>query len=118
MPGHEKFPRRERLTQRREYLDVYRRAKKVVGRAFIGYVVRKEGQGRKFGMAVSRKVGGAVVRNRVKRYIREVYRTRRKHLCDDFQMVVVARPASASMSYSECEEALGQLFREVEVLNE
>lgn len=117
MPGLEKFPRGERLTRRRDYLEVYRKGQKARGRAFDCFVVRRAGQGRKFGLAVSRKVGGAVTRNRVKRYIREIYRTRRKHMVDDIDLVVVARPESASMSFAECEQAIGELFRKGEVLN-
>ena len=118
MPGQETFPRSERLIRRKEFLEIYDRGEKQVGRGFICYVVRQEGQGRKFGVAVSRKVGGAVTRNRVKRFIREAYRTSRKHLIENIQMVVVARPGSASMSFDECREAIGQLFRRGEVLSE
>lgn len=118
MPGQETFPRSERLIRRKEFVDVYQHGDKQVGRGFICYVARQEGQGRKFGVAVSRKVGGAVTRNRVKRFIREAYRTSRKHLIDQFQMVVVARPGSASMTYHECREAIRQLFQRGEVLSE
>ena len=68
VPGRESFPRRERLTSPREFREVFEHGRRAAGQAFICYVA--EGQGRKMGMAVSRKVGGAVVRNRVKRYIR------------------------------------------------
>lgn len=117
MPGQEKFPRRERLTRQREFEDVYQHGKKAVGREFVCYVVRREGQGRKLGVAVSRKVGGAVVRNRIKRYVREAYRSRRKHMVEGFSMVVVARQPAAALSYQECSEALGRLFRQGEVLS-
>ena len=117
MPGLEKLPRRERLTKRREYLAMYRNARRIQGKAFICYVARRAGQGRKFGMAVSRKVGGAVVRNRVKRYIREIYRTRRQSMDDDISIVIVARPVSASLDFAQCEDAIGQLLRKGEVLS-
>ena len=117
-PGREKFPRREHLTRNRDYLDIYREGKKRVGQAFVCYTVRREGQGRKLGLAVSRKVGGAVIRNRVKRYIREIYRLRRRHMVDDVWVVIVARKAAADMTYQECENAIGHLFRHGEVLSE
>ncbi|HIJ64751.1 MAG TPA: ribonuclease P protein component [Candidatus Hydrogenedentes bacterium] len=112
MPGQHKFPRHERLTRKRDFAEAYARGAKRVGRDFIGYVVRREGQGRKFGCAVSRKIGGAVVRNRVKRYLREAYRTHRNEFADDAHLVVVARPSAAKLSYHQCEAAMKRLFRQ------
>ena len=111
MQGRAKFPRRERLTKRREYLQVYEQGKKTAGREFVCYVAQQEGRGRKLGLAVSRQVGGAVVRNRVKRYIREVYRTHRFEFADDIYVVIIARPSAAKLGYRECEEALCGMFR-------
>ncbi|MBI5095666.1 MAG: ribonuclease P protein component [Candidatus Hydrogenedentes bacterium] len=106
-----KFPRRERLTRRSEYLKVYEAGKKQVDQAFICYVHAQLGHGRQFGMAVSRKVGGAVVRNRVKRYLREIYRRHRGQLSSDLCTVVIARPASARLTFHECETALWRLLQ-------
>jgi ribonuclease P protein component len=64
------------------------------------------------GMAVSTKVGNAVVRNRVKRYIREVYRHERASLNEGMRLVVVAKPAAAGLTYAESREALRRLFRQ------
>lgn len=111
VPGQNKFPSRERLTRQSEYLDVYRNGEKQVGRAFICYAVRRHGQGRKLGIAVSRKVGKAVVRNRLKRYVRETYRTHRAELAEDAHIVFVARPAAVALDYAECEQAIRQLLR-------
>jgi len=72
------------------------------------------------GLAVSRKVGRAVVRNRVKRRIREIYRTHRNDIrindgvgChgEDVHMVIVARAASTRLNYHQSEDALRQLFQ-------
>jgi len=111
-----KFPRAERLTRRSEYQFVFAHGSKAVGRSFICYVARREGQGSKLGIAVSRKVGNAVVRNRVKRYIREFYRTHRRFIRQPAQVVVVARPSAARLSYHECVEALQQGFQRGGVL--
>lgn len=88
----------------------------MVGRAFICYVARQEGQGRKVGFVVSRKVGSAVARNRIRRYLREVYRRHRKDFVEDFHMVVVALPSAAKLTYHQCETAMRHLFREGDVL--
>lgn len=87
-----------------------------MGNAFICYGVRRAGQGRKMGCAVSRRVGRAVVRNRVKRYIREVYRKHRATLRDNVHLVVVARPASAGLDYHACEREIRRFFRKGDVV--
>ena len=118
MPGLERFPRRERLTRKKDFLAIYAEGARRAEQRFICYVARREGQGRKIGFAVSRKVGNAVARNRVKRFLREFYRTHRRFLADDVHMIVVARPGCADLTYQECERTMRRLFREGGVLNE
>ena len=118
MPGQYSFPRSERLLRRREYLQIYDEGRKTVGRQFIFYLVRSESQERKIGIAVSRRVGNAVVRNRVKRTIREVYRHHRPLLDNCMRMVIVARPAAAELSYAQSYEAIAKLFRREGVLRD
>lgn len=110
MPGPQGFPREERLTRRSEYLHVYEHGRKRVGKAFICYTARQAGPNRKVGFSVSRKVGTAVVRNRIKRYLREIYRTHRAHVAEGTHIVVVARPPSATLGYHECERAMRKLL--------
>lgn len=112
MPGTQGFPRSERLTRKSEYERTYREGEKGVNHAFVCYVVRQAGQGRKIGYAVSRKVGSAVVRNRIKRYIREFYRTRRASLVADVTLVLVARVTAAKLTHAQCDEAMSRLFQQ------
>ena len=111
MPGRYSFPRAARLTTKAEFRFVFERSRKVVGPSFVCHLVRRHERGSKLGIVVSRKVGGAVVRSRVKRYLREFYRTHRPDLLTEAWVVVVARPPAAAMSYRQCEQALQKLFR-------
>ncbi len=110
--GAHAFPRDERLTRRAEFLRIYREGEKHVGRAFVLYALHCPGQGRKIGFTVSRKVGKAVTRNRVKRVMREVYRRHRPELAQGVHIVAVARPAAARLSYQEAWAALHSLLRQ------
>jgi ribonuclease P protein component len=68
------------------------------------------GSGR-VGVTVSRKVGGAVVRNRVKRWIRECYRRRSVQFPSQVDVVVVARPAAAEAGHAGICRELAALAR-------
>lgn len=110
MPDSNGFPRSARITRKNDYDFVFQQGAKVVGRYFVCHVVRREGQGRKLGVAVSRKVGPAVVRNRVKRLLREIFRTRQERFAQDTQLVVVARPACAGLDFARCSSVLTEQF--------
>lgn len=116
MPGEYTFPRGERLLHRAEFDRVFKEGEKLVDAAFVCYVCRQAGQGRKLGCVVSRRVGNAVVRNRVKRHIREMYRLHRPYLADDVHVVVLARQTAGRMRYGESAEALSRLLRKGDVL--
>lgn len=116
MPDRARFPRAARLTRRSEYDAVFRSGKKIAGRYFICYLVRNDGQGCKIGLVVSRKVGGAVVRNRIKRQLREFFRTHQDAIDGPVAMVFIARPGAAQLRGPECVDALGTLLKRGGVL--
>jgi ribonuclease P protein component len=69
------------------------------------------GVGPALGVTVSRKVGAAVARNRVKRCIREWFRQDRSVLPTDAALVVIARRGAADLDGAGVRRELGDLFR-------
>jgi ribonuclease P protein component len=65
----------------------------------------------RIGFSVSRAVGGAVQRNRVKRRLRELVRERYDELETGWDLLLIARPDAARATYPELREALGSLLR-------
>jgi ribonuclease P protein component len=88
----------ERLRQPREYRRVFQYGKKLVAPAFVLYVLPEAVPCSRLGMAVSKRVGKAVVRNRVKRHIREVFRRHKERLHVPCDVVVVARRQASQAS--------------------
>jgi ribonuclease P protein component len=72
----------------------------------------------RFGIATGKRVGGAVVRNRVRRRIREILRADAPRLRPGWDVLVVARPQSAAVDHRSLAEALDRLLLRSGVLQD
>ncbi len=100
----ERFPRHSRILRSSEYRSIYREGRKIESPRFVLFVRRNDLGWARLGITVSRKVGGAVVRNRIKRLFREVFRRSRTEIPDYLDIVVNARQDSAGSRYGVLRE--------------
>ncbi|MBC8103086.1 MAG: ribonuclease P protein component [Cytophagales bacterium] len=105
----------ERLARRRDFAAVYARKRSWAGPLLVLYVRRYLEEEaavvtRRFGFSVSKKVGKAHDRNRVKRRLREICRLHSLDWCGGFDAVFVARSGAADAEYSALEAAVGHLM--------
>jgi len=108
--------RRARISRSRDFDAVYRRGRSTAGRHMVVYLFPREGGGlgdARLGLSVSRKVGGAVERNRVKRVLREQFATRRAMVPGDTDVVVIARAGIAEYLDDRGSAALGERLQEL-----
>lgn len=85
------FKKENRIKSKHAFQTVYKTGRSVVDSMSVMYVLANDEKNIKIGFAVGKKMGNAVVRNRVKRLMREVFRHRRSELKDSIHIIWVAR---------------------------
>jgi len=90
-PDH-RFPRSCRLTSRRQFISVYEKGRRVSSSSFVLFGLPNTCGECRLGITVTRKIGNAVRRNRIKRVLRDIFRRHRAELGPPIDVVVNARP--------------------------
>jgi len=105
----------ERIRRKSDFASLYRDGGRIRGRYFHLVFRRNEFGHSRLAVVASRKVGSAVVRNRVKRRLRELFRRHKELLREPLDLIVVARPESGDAPWAEFREAyfssLATIFR-------
>ncbi|MDA8097801.1 MAG: ribonuclease P protein component [Desulforudis sp.] len=96
-----------------EFRHVFARGRSRASRYVVLYHLASEETGRRFGFVVSRKVGHAVERNRLRRMLKEITRLNEGAFKPGFDYVIVVRPAAFGVDYSRLEQSLLRLARDL-----
>ena len=102
--GAHAFGKGSRLRRRGEFLEVQEKGARISADCLLVLWRRNEKGVTRLGLTVSSKVGGAVVRNRVRRHLREYFRLHPAEFPKGVDVVVIARNSAAAASG----EALGR----------
>lgn len=110
--------KRQRIKKNEQFQEVFKKGRSVANRQFVVYSYEKEGQEQfRIGLSVGKKIGNAVTRNRVKRYIRQVFLELKDDLRNDMDYIIIARPQTASMDFHETKKSLIHVLRLAKVYN-
>ncbi len=82
----------EHLCKDSEFQSVYQRKRSLSDSHLILYVIDNRLPYSRFGLSVSKKMGNAVQRNRIRRLLREAYRLRKSDIPTGFDFVIIPRP--------------------------
>jgi ribonuclease P protein component len=103
-----RFYRQQHIRTQADFSAVRRKGRRIECHAFRFFGLKKESDGSieeiRLGVVASRRVGNAVVRNRLKRRIREIFRLNQEKIMRGVDIVVVLRASAFQLEYKELEE--------------
>lgn len=102
---------KNRLKKNQEFQQVYRFGRSWVGKYLVLYLKKNEKEYPRFGFTVSKKIGQAVVRNRIKRRMREICRLNYGRFFGGYDLIFVARKKIKGIDYCLVEQEIGKLCK-------
>ena len=112
-PSRLPFPRSSRLKRPGEFARAKAEGRRLVCGCLIANVLpRPPGHTSRLGVVTSKKIGGAVVRSRARRLLRECFRLHQRELARPVDLVLVARPSIAGKKLADVELDLMRVLRQ------
>ncbi len=99
------------LKKNRDFQNVYQNGRSYANKYLVMYVLKNNLGSNRVGISVSKKVGNSVVRHRLTRLIREVYRLHEDMFNSGLDIVVLARVNAKSILYTDMESAVLHLAK-------
>ena len=112
----EALPKEKRLAKRREFLRVYETGRKIFSRYCVLFFAANQLPHSRVGVTTTKKVGKANVRNRLKRWTREIYRRQREPLAIDrktVDVVINVKPSAADADFGDYQTDLERALRKI-----
>jgi len=108
--------KRSRLRKNSDFQRVYEKGRSWAHPLLVLYALRNDLDYSRFGFSVSKRVGGAVVRNRARRLMREATRLRQAMIADGWDVVIIARQPVREANFHRVDRAVEQLLRRARLL--
>ena len=107
------LPKNLRLLKRPQFLTLSKHGKKIHTDYFIAAVLPGTEKNNRIGITVSKKVGNAVERNRIKRIIREYFRHNKDSIPGILDINIIAKKGLTTLSTRQSIEKLDKLFKKI-----
>ena len=106
---HYSFPKRDRLLNRKDFVNLNRLGKRYHTKHFLVIVKENDTGINRLGVTVTKKTGNAVKRNRVKRLAREFFRLNKHQFSTGCDIVIIGKKNSFLLNYADIQEELGEI---------
>jgi len=104
-----KLSKKRILKKNKHFQAVYRHGKSFANRYMVLYVLKSRCEEGRVGFAAGKRLGNAVIRNRVKRLLREAYRLNRHNIAVGVDLIIVGRQAVIDKGYTLVEDSFIKL---------
>ena len=104
------WPKDYRVRKRITFQEVQRRGSRKRASCFLALYIHGSGTKSRIGITVSKKVGNAVIRNKVKRWIREGLRREYPQLSGIWDVVIIAYPSAAHACAAQLQTDIRNVF--------
>ncbi|MBS4534948.1 ribonuclease P protein component [Clostridium sp. D2Q-14] len=100
-----------KLRNNRDFSKVYDKGKSIANKYLVMFYIENELDYNRVGFSTTKKLGNAVIRNRVKRLIKESYRLNNDKLINGYDIIFLARVRANNASYKEIEKSIINLLK-------
>ncbi|MFT8310562.1 MAG: ribonuclease P protein component [Sporolactobacillus sp.] len=108
----------KRLKKNQDFQVVFKEGKSFANRQFVVYVLKHNGKPySRLGLSVSKKMGNAVMRNHIKRYIKAIFREFADRLEVENDYIIISRKPVSTMSHDEMQKSLEHVLKKARVLS-
>ncbi|WP_047981899.1 ribonuclease P protein component [Ornithinibacillus contaminans] len=96
-----------RVKDNKEFQLIFKKGKSFANRQLVIYYMKKPEQEHfRIGLSVGKKIGNAVVRNRIKRCLRQAFHELEAKIEPDYDIIIIARQPTKDMEFSEMKKSL------------
>jgi len=107
----QEYPRGARIVRKADFDAVYRNGKRRSSSHFTVFLKANDLPQSRFGFSIKRELGGAVVRNRIRRRVREAIRLHREEISPGWDFVIHPKASVESAAFAALEDDLQRLLK-------
>ena len=103
--------KRFRLRKNMEFKKVYTGGKNFWNRNLVLYIKKNNLEEPRLGITITKKVGNAVVRNKIRRRIKEIYRLNLHKIKGGYDLIIIPKKNVVDISFKDLESALNHILK-------
>ena len=116
--GKYSLKKSEHLRKNSDFRKVYSKGRSYADHFIVLFTFPNDLGGNRIGLSVSKKIGKAVKRNRVKRLFREVYRLNKDKLIQGIDLIFLARKDVVKLDFPKMEKSILRLYKRAKILKD